>query len=118
GRPDGMRRDDVRLALSPERVVGAFETRPVGRRRGHALLQRPLLPSGADDELAATDVGHAVFRAEGIEPVATLDAEPGFERARRVVQPRVNDTAVVGRRDLTGARVLLEDADLPAAQGE
>jgi hypothetical protein len=38
-------------------------------------------PLWRDDQFAATDVRHAVLRAEGVEAIAPLDAQPLFQRA-------------------------------------
>ena len=44
-----------------------------------------------DDELAAIPVGDAVVFKIGVELAAPFDAEAGFQRVFRVIEPRMDD---------------------------
>ena len=56
---------------------------------------RQLALVGGDDDLAAALVGDAVLGAEAVHQLAALGAVPRLERAGLVVEPGVNDAAVV-----------------------
>src|SRR5262249_4249449 len=53
-----------------------------------------------------------------IQAIAAVDAQPRLQRSGRVVEPGVNDAAVVRRAVLARTRVTFDDADRTAAQGE
>src|SRR5437667_7688856 len=61
-----------------------------------------------DDDLAALLVRDAVLVAVRVELTAALHAEARLQRARRVVDAGVDDTAVVTRLVARRARLLLE----------
>ena len=68
----------------------------VGPAASLELVERGKLARlGRDDDLAAALVRHAVLLDQAVHQVPTLDAVPRFERARLVVQPRVDHAAVV-----------------------
>ena len=58
---------------------------------------------------------HVVSLAKRVQTLASLDAQPGLQRVRGVVDARVNDAAVVGARLQPRARVTLEHAHRTAA---
>lgn len=82
--------------LSSARLVGAVEPVGGGRlaKRGEARQLRRLR---GHDELAAAGVLHPMRVAEVIERPSTGHARPGLERARGVVDARVDHLAVARR---------------------
>src|SRR5690606_12127669 len=76
--------------VQPAQVVHAVG----GRRRADAVQGADLFFPGGDDELAAARVGYAVGCAVVVQGLAALDAQPGLERAARVVETGVDDFAV------------------------
>ena len=70
-------------------------------RRVPAIAEQ--LDRGLDDQLAAALARHAVLLAEGVQPLASLDAEDGLQGIPRVIDAGVDDAAVVGAGLLPGA---------------
>jgi hypothetical protein len=63
-----------------------------------------------DDQLAGAHVRDAVAGAERVHQVAPFHAQPRLERAGRIVEPRVDHSAVVGAGVHPRARMPLEHA--------
>ena len=79
-RPDGRRRLHVRLAPADEGAVDHLKVGDaVGVSPRRECFERPDLVRGGDDQLAAPRARHAVLFAEGVEPLASLDAEAGLQ---------------------------------------
>ena len=113
GRPQGGLRPDVRLALAHEpRVDQRQVLDAVGSTSPFQLLQlADLLFISRDNQLAALPMRHVVGAAEFVQQVAPLDRQPSLQRAGRIVDPGVNDAAVVGAAFHPGAGTRLEQAD-------
>ena len=98
GRPQRGVRGDVRLVLPDER--GGHDLQPADAVRRAAAFQRferaDLLLGGRHDELAAPVVGDLVRRAERVQPLGPLDAQLRLQRPGGIVDPGVDDAAVVG----------------------
>src|SRR3989442_1810290 len=90
----------------------AYRPRAQGLERGH--LRRLC----RDDELPQTRARHVVALTELVEERSPLDAQPRLERARWIVQPRVNHAAVVGARFETGAWMSFQHADRASRLGD
>ena len=67
-----------------------------------------------DDDLAATLRRDSVLLAVGVQRAASLHAQSRFERAWGVVDPRVDDAAVMSRLVCGDPILLLEDEDAEA----
>jgi len=65
---------------------------------------------GSHDDLAAPFEGDAALLAERVQGPGPLDAQPGLERTRHVVDPRMDDAAVVPRLVPRDLALLLEHA--------
>ena len=116
-RPDGRRRLHVRLAPADEGAVDHLEVGDaVGVSPRRECFERPDLvcPSG-DDQLAAPRAGYALLGAEGVQPLAPLDAEDGLQRVPRVIDAGVDDAAVVGAGLQPRARQTFDHARRVAA---
>ena len=80
-------------------AVDYLEVRhPVGVSPRHQRFERADLVRGGDDQLAATLARHAVLLAEGVQPLASLDAEDGLQGIPRVIDAGMDDAAVVVRQ--------------------
>jgi hypothetical protein len=64
-----------------------------------------------DDQLSASLVWHVMLGAKGIKEPPAFRAEPRLERLGRVVNPGMDDAAVVSARVQAGAGVALEYTD-------
>jgi hypothetical protein len=79
-----------RVAIEPADAGDAVGTCPLLDG-----IQPPLLLAvQGDQHLAALDVGEGMLGAEVAQQTGPSPAQPGLERARRVVQARVHDPAV------------------------
>ena len=88
-----------------------------GARRDAAELPALCLAAG-DDQLAAAPVRDAALGAIGVEHLAAGDAEPGLERARRVIDAGMDHLAVA-RADARAERALgFEQQHFAALRGE
>ncbi len=63
------------------------------------------------DELAVAVDRDVFLPAEFQHTASSFNAETGFERTWSVVEPGVDDAAVVARLMLAGGRFFLEDGD-------
>ena len=113
---ESQRRDggDVRLALRARtrRPRSARSLTPFAQPDREQLLERRHLRRvGGDDQLAGPRVRNVVLRAERVQPIAPLDAQPRLQRSGRIVDAGVNDAAVVGARLHPRAGMALEEAD-------
>lgn len=84
----------------------------------HALERLALLRRLRDDPFARVAVGHAVPAAEVVQQLLAPDAEVGLEGVRAVVDARVDDLAVAGRRLLARGEVSLQEEGGGVAGGE
>ena len=115
-RPGGRRRLDVRLAPAHESALDHLEVGDaVGVSPRRERFERPDLVRGGDDQLAATLARHSVLLAEGVQPLASLDAEDGLQGIPRVIDAGVDDAAVVGAGLLPGAGQAFDHARRAAA---
>src|SRR5579863_9789634 len=73
---------------------------------------------GGDDQLAAAAVLDLFALTEGVEPLATGDAQACLEGARRIVDARVNDLARARAHRGSEALGCLEQPCLAAFGGE
>ena len=71
-----------------------------------------------DNDLAATLRRDSVLLAVGVQRSASLHAQPRFERARSVVDPRVDNAAVMPRLVCGDPVFLLENEDAEAVVAE
>jgi hypothetical protein len=111
---------DVRLAGADESLVHDVEALdPVGRPQALERLDlRHFFLGRSDDKLSAAIVGDAVARAELVEAPGPLDAQLRFQRSLRIVDPGMDDAAVVRTRLHPGARTPFEDHDGASRGGE
>ena len=88
----------MRLAPAHESAVDHIKVGDaVGVSPPRERFERPdLVGPGGDDQLAATLARHAVLLAEGVQPLASLDAEDGLPGIPRVIDAGEDDAAVVG----------------------
>ena len=70
------------------------------------------------DELAAVVVGDALLAGVGIHRRSPGDRHPGFEAARRVVEPGVHDPRVAPGLVLSEGRLLLDEHNLIPTPGQ
>ena len=111
-RPERRVRRRVRLALANERFIHERQLHAVRAPALEKRLElRHLRGAGRDDQFSAAPVRHAVARAELVQPIAPLHAQPRLERSLRIVDARVDHAAVVRARLHAGPRVPLEYAD-------
>ena len=84
--------------------------RPTQREK---LFQLGFFPGGnGDDQLAASDVGHIVRGGELVGQTIPFDTMESLERVGRIVNARVDHTAVTGARRHADARQLFEDENV------
>ena len=116
GRPERRCREDVGLALSQE--LEADHLQPAHAVRRAAAFQRferaDLLLGRRDDELAATIVRNVIGRAERVQPFGPLDAQLRLEAPAGVVDPGVDDAAVVRAGFHPGAGMAFGDRNRKA----
>lgn len=107
------------LETSNERAVDYLEVAdPVLVALTEECLQpRKLSFLRCNDQLPASFVGNRVLDTEPIETLASVDAQTRLERVPRVVDTRVDHSAIVGAGLQTGSRLPLEQADRAAAFG-
>ena len=101
-------------AVEPGDVVHAIGQRLRLQRAQGAELGRV----GGHHQLAAAAVPDAARGAVGVEQLPAAHAQPGLERAARVVQPAVHDLAAARTDAAADAGLGLDDDDLAPALGE
>ena len=116
GGVEGIDPASVRLDVGDPVLADPHESRHlVGDAPALQLVQaRQLIRTGRDDQLAAALGGDSTLIAEVVELPRALDAKARFERARRVIDARVDDpggAAGLVRPDL---RLALQDGDSDA----
>ena len=119
-RPERGRRLDRRLPPADETAVHDVQiTGAVGSAAPRERLEiGNLRGSAAGDQLPAARVPHVVPGAEPEQLVAPLHAQPGLERAGRVVDAGVDYPAVVGARLHARPRAPFQQARRAAALGD
>ena len=80
--------------------------------------RRHFVGVGREDQLADPRVRDVVLGAERVETVASFDAELRLEGARRIVDPGMDDAAVVGAGFHPRPGMALEDAHAAAPGAE
>ena len=110
-RPEGRRRLDVRLAPADEGAVDHLEVgHSVGvSASGERFERLDLVGPGGDDELAAALARHPVLRAEGVQPLASLDAQDGLQRVGRVVDAGMNGATIAAMKEARQSSPCSED---------
>ena len=111
---------EVRLTLTNERLLDDLHALDavVDRARAERFERLHFVFVVRDDQFAGASMGDVVPGAELVEQSGAVDAVPCFEAPRRVVDPGVNDLAVVGARPQARTRFALENADAPSAAGD
>ena len=107
------RRRDVRLARSRRTPRSTF-SRPAplaAALAASASSAASSSPGAATINLPHRTCGTSCSRAECVQPLAPLDAQPRLQRVGRIVEAGVDHAAVVRGRRLARPRVPLEDAD-------
>ena len=119
GGVDGADGGGVRLQLAQAVPVDQGEAGDgVGRAALEESLEtRQLGRLGGDDDLAHALDADTLARAELRQEPGALDAEAGLERAGPVVDPRVDDAAVVTGLVLAESRLLLQDHEAGPGRG-
>src|ERR1700733_2220136 len=102
------------LAPEPDEIDDTFRFRPSLKRREACELAL----IGRDDELTAAPVRHAVFAAEVIQHLLSLDAQVRFDQAGRIIDAGVNDLAVSRTYPRADGVFRLDNYDLPPGARE
>ena len=97
------------LTCEPDKIVNSIRFR-AGLKRREA---RDLALVGRDDELAAAPMRHAIFAAEAIQHLLSLDAQTRFGQAGRVIDAGMNDLAVSRTYPRADGVFRLDNDDLP-----
>ena len=119
GRPQSGHSTDVRFAGAHERAIDQLDGDTVGAgRSGQRFEHWHFMFIRCHDEFAAARVPNVVGRAEVVQPIATLHAQSGLERAGGVVDAGVNHAAVPRAGAMARTHVAFEDADTRATAGE
>ncbi len=110
GRKQRLDPDAMRLDLSEAFWADHFQAVDTV---GLTTLEQPFQPRelalvAGDDDLAAAVSRDALLLAIGVQLALALHAQASLERPRRVIDARVQDTAVVPGLVLTHARLLVE----------
>ncbi len=113
GRVQRLHPRDVRLELADPVGPDQLGSRHAVLERAPVELLEPwdLRVVGGDDHLPAAQDRDPALLAVGEDPRRSLDAEPCLERAGRVVDPAVDDTARVAGLVRRDDRLLVEHRD-------
>jgi hypothetical protein len=107
-------------SATDERLVDQLQ---IGRAIGGAARQqrlegRELVVGASHHDLPAAFVRHAVSGAELVEPLGSLDAQLRLQGAAGIVEPRVDDAAVVGAGFHPRPGMAFDDTDCAAVGGQ
>jgi hypothetical protein len=117
-RPQGPDGSNAGLEGPRIHLGQSLEHNPIGSRVLEDRLQLgELLDGDCGDDLPDSPMRDFVGGAQSVEPhvAPTL---PGFQRARRIVAPRVDHLAGAARRLHAGARVAIENDEVGMVAGE
>ncbi len=115
GRPERADRGDGRLERVRLRRGEARQRDAVAERgRGDRVEDRQFLGPRGRDELAGLRVGNRVAKAQVVDALPALDAEPRLEAARGIVDAGMDDLAVAARSLHAVLRVSVEDDEVRA----
>jgi hypothetical protein len=71
-----------------------------------------------DDQLAGAGMGDAVVLAIGVEPLAAIDAKPGLQAVRGIIEARMDDFRIARTRLRADRTGLFDHHHLAPGDGE